>query len=382
MTASPPARTKTLPLSGAKKAAIIWSFRSYILIVAIALLAIALLPDLKAWLKKEFPYKTRWDYLETIFVPVIPSTGAAFAIWWLNAKATARQEKYSQDIIENKAIAEFIRDITPLILDKNLKQANKGSEIAAIAKALTLATLARLKSDQAAPRQSIVLQFLLDSGITNSGGLFDFPGLELSGVDLSGLRRRSPDRIEYAMDTSDLQNVNLAGTNLTKACLSLANLSNSDLSCAILQDADLTSANLSKSWLVKANLINAILIRCNLSESFLGEADLRNANLHHADLTRANLTQANMIRAQLNKSLLNEAVLVEASLIEASLENSDLSQAVLFAANLSGANLIGVNLADADLLSIIWDKKTLWPARSAFLTAKNIPDALRKELGL
>ena len=36
----------------------------------------------------------------------------------------------------------------------------------------------------------------------------------------------------------------------------------------------------------------------------------------------------------------------------------------------------------ADLEDIRWDPRTRWPATEAFKDAKNIPEALKKQLGL
>jgi uncharacterized protein YjbI with pentapeptide repeats len=59
----------------------------------------------------------------------------------------------------------------------------------------------------------------------------------------------------------------------------------------------------------------------------------------------------------------------------------------LFGANLSGADLSGADLSGADLSeanfeNIQWDGQTSWPSADRFKGAKNIPEALKKQLGL
>jgi hypothetical protein len=53
--------------------------------------------------------------------------------------------------------------------------------------------------------------------------------------------------------------------------------------------------------------------------------------------------------------------------------------------NAKPGNLITIREADlrgADLEDIKWDEKTQWPDRSNFVGSKNIPEALKKKLGL
>ena len=131
--------------------------------------------------------------------------------------------------------------------------------------------------------------------------------------------------------------VSLSGADLSEADLSLANLSEADLSWAKLSEADLSLANLSGANLIGANLSEANLSWAKLSEADLSLADLSLANLSLADLSLANLSWA------------------------------DLSEA---------------NLSLANLENVQWDDKTTWPSADRFKGAKNIPEALKKQLGL
>ncbi|MFM9102671.1 MAG: pentapeptide repeat-containing protein [Cyanobium sp.] len=116
-----------------------------------------------------------------------------------------------------------------------------------------------------------------------------------------------------------------------------------------------------------ANLTGYDLNRADLFKANLSGADLYEANLRSAYLSKANLSKANLSKANLSGSILPEA---------------NLSGADLYGANLSGADLYGANLSEADLEGIEWDEQTIWPNRSKFQGAKNIPEALKKQLGL
>ncbi len=51
-------------------------------------------------------------------------------------------------------------------------------------------------------------------------------------------------------------------------------------------------------------------------------------------------------------------------------------------ANFREANLTGADLSGANLEEVTWDEKTSWPSPDRFEGAKNIPEALKKQLGL
>ena len=155
-------------------------------------------------------------------------------------------------------------------------------------------------------------------------------------------------------------------------------LSGADLSGADLTDADLRRANLSG-----ANLSGAYLIRTNLSGANLSYAYLSRAYLSHADLRRANLSYAD---------LSDTKTLSGADLSGADLRRANLSYAYLSGADLSGANLSGANLSsvylgyaylsDRTFGDVKWDENTKWEDVVDLDTAVDVPEALRRQLGM
>jgi len=71
-----------------------------------------------------------------------------------------------------------------------------------------------------------------------------------------------------------------------------------------------------------------------------------------------------------------------ANLQGANLQGADLRWANLQGANLRWANLKGANLRWANLKGITWNSYTVWPGKFAFTNAENIPEKLKKELGI
>ena len=76
------------------------------------------------------------------------------------------------------------------------------------------------------------------------------------------------------------------------------------------------------------------------------------------------------------------AKLQGANLFAATLRWANLEWANLEGANFRWANLEGANLEWANLKDIKWNSWTVWPDKSAFTDAINIPKKLKKELGI
>ena len=131
-----------------------------------------------------------------------------------------------------------------------------------------------------------------------------------------------------------------------------------------LSGADLSGADLSGAHLAGANLTGA---------------DLSGDNLSYANLSYANLSGAKLFSANLSGAILSEAYLSGANLSFANLSEANFSRANEFA---YGANLSDADLSWANLENIKWDEQTSWPDLSSFKGARNIPEALKKQLGL
>ena len=138
-------------------------------------------------------------------------------------------------------------------------------------------------------------------------------------------------------------------------------------------------------FLIETDIIGKL--KLNLSGADLSGAELRFANLQGADLRFADLSGAELRFANLQGAYLRSAKLQGAYLNEAFLQGADLTFANLQGAKLQGAKLQGAylqgaNLKGADLRDIEWDSKTVSPGKRSFANAKNIPEELKKELGI
>src|SRR5215204_7156746 len=98
-----------------------------------------------------------------------------------------------------------LREVTGLLLERDLRTSEKGSEVRTLARARTLTVLGRLDPS----RKTALMQFLVEADLVQRADGRD-PIISLSGADLS--------------------NVNLNGAELRAADLSFADLGHADLS--------------------------------------------------------------------------------------------------------------------------------------------------------
>jgi hypothetical protein len=110
--------------------------------------------------------------------------------------------------------------------------------------------------------------------------------------------------------------------------------------------------------------------------------NLSGANLQGAKLQGAELSGANLQGAKLQGAELELAILWDAKLQWAKLQGANFWGADLSGANFWGADLSRANLEGADLKDIEWNSETVWPDKSAVVNARNIPEKLKKELGI
>jgi len=160
----------------------------------------------------------------------------------------------------------------------------------------------------------------------------DLIGVDLSGVDLSGANFRRAELFE-----SNFSNAKLVTSDFSEARISWSNLSN----------ADFCGANLERTCLQRSSLSRASFVRANLSRASLESADLSESNLSHANLTEANLSgdTGNFFPRQ----------------------STDLSR---------------VRLSNTNLSDIQFNEEMEWRDVTGLDTAKNVPDALKQQLGL
>jgi uncharacterized protein YjbI with pentapeptide repeats len=311
--------------------------------------------------------ESRWGFrgmtvrawLELLIVPLaLASIG-----FWFTMQQDERQQalenqrvkadqKLERQRTQDAALQAYLDHMTNLLLERNLRKAEQGSEVSKLAQARTLAVLRATNAD----RKTEVMRFLVRVDLVQrvDGRA---PVIELDSAELAGVKLGDP--IPYTVDR---------GADLSGADFGLADLQN-----AYLLGVNLAGANLRGAYLKEADLVKATLRDTNLREVDLSEADLRGADLSGAELGPPG-----------DEAILADANLVGATLTKTDLEGADLSGASLKYANLSGANLTwttlneadlkGANLEDANLSKARGINKEQLEQQTQFLEGTTMPD--------
>jgi uncharacterized protein YjbI with pentapeptide repeats len=206
-----------------------------------------------------FRGKTVWNWMELLIVPLaLAVIGLAFSVQQdarqqrvENQRAEAERELAVQRA-QDEALQAYLDQMSTLLLEKDLRDSEAGSEVRTLALARTHTVLESLGPS----RKSELMQFLLEADL------------------VEGLDGRDP---IIELGTADLKGANLTGAVMPFAYLSGANLRGADLGGIILSDADLRDVNLTrpdqKAFLRRAHLLGADLSGANLrgAEGFTNE---------------------------------------------------------------------------------------------------------------
>jgi hypothetical protein len=104
--------------------------------------------------------------------------------------SSSRQEKIARERRESDVITGFIKEMQPLILDKDLKKSTADAEVRSVARGLTLAVLSQVQDSS---KKRLIVSFLLDSGLNaKSGNLFSLSEANLLELSSGGLTSLGP----------------------------------------------------------------------------------------------------------------------------------------------------------------------------------------------
>jgi uncharacterized membrane protein len=181
------------------------------------------------------------DWLQLLIVP--------FALVVIGFVFTAQQDARQQQIEDQRAEAErdlaeqraqdealqaYLDQMGSLLLEKDLRTSEEGSEVRTLAEARTLTALQRLDADH----NRIILRFLREAKLIHGGrSVVRLTFADLKGADLTGADLNSIDLEGADLRGADLRDANLSHTYLHRAHLEGANLQGADLRGAVLTDA-------------------------------------------------------------------------------------------------------------------------------------------------
>ena len=177
----------------------------------------------------------------------------------INAQQTQTDLKVQEERNQAASLEAYQNYILQLMLDRNLRGSQPGSDVREVARARTLAVLRYTENH----RKGDVVQFLYETGlIYKANTIVDLRGADLRGVELS----------EIKLNGIGLSRADLRGARLSRAILKWADLSNVQFSEADLREVDLSEANLTG-----ADFSHAHLDRVNLRGAMYSKEQLNRA---------------------------------------------------------------------------------------------------------
>jgi uncharacterized protein YjbI with pentapeptide repeats len=242
-----------------------------------------------------FRGKTVWDWLPIGIAFLIPLV-IALGTWRITTEQGTLEDQRAQaerelaeQRAQDEALQAYLDQMTSLLLEKNLRESEKGSEVRILAQARTATVIQALDGDG----NRNVIRFLKEARLT--GNIYgetpsaislltrtDLQGARLEGADLSGID------LAYTI----LDDAHLRGT--APEWLPSASLAKADMSRTYLEDCNLVGATLDNAILRDAYLYGANLSSATLKDADLSGANVGGAVVKSADLTGADLTATNL----------------------------------------------------------------------------------------
>ena len=252
---------------------------------------------------------------------------AIFVTWRLEKE---KQKQQQEDRCQG-ALSDYLKQMTRLLVDKELSTKDHQNPIVQAAKALTVTTIRELDSG----RNQLLTNFLVEANLIQPSKLGTYKSLPslLKGANLEDANLESVNLEDANLEAANLNGANLNDANLIRTILIYAKLNGADLN-----DANLNSANLNGAMLKSAKLNRTSLIRANLNGANLESANLKGAYLYDANLNGANLRDANLYGAILIRAKLNN---------DTSLYGANLNDTYLKGINFQGIRLYGTKVKKA-----------------------------------
>jgi hypothetical protein len=145
---------------------------------------------------------------------------------------------------QDEALQAYLDQMGSLLLEKDLRTSEEGSEVRTLAEARTLTALQRLDADH----NRIILRFLREAKLIHGGrSVVRLTFADLKGADLRGADLNSIDLEGADLRGGDLRGANLSHTYLHQAHLEGANLQGADLRGAVLTDAKVIEEQLAEA---------------------------------------------------------------------------------------------------------------------------------------
>jgi uncharacterized protein YjbI with pentapeptide repeats len=149
----------------------------------------------------------------------------------LEERRAETERELAEQRAQDEALQAYLDQMSGLLLERDIRTSEKGSEVRTLARARTLTVLERLDPG----RKTAVMRFLGEAVLIQRGEGRD-PIIDLGGANLSDADLNNADLRDALLDGANLRDANLSDANLRDATLrplvdlSSANLNNANLS--------------------------------------------------------------------------------------------------------------------------------------------------------
>jgi uncharacterized protein YjbI with pentapeptide repeats len=165
--------------------------------VAVGLLTIAILIGYRYGI-------TLWDWIKLLIVPAVIAGGGL----WFNAQQREREQRIANERSQDEALQAYLDQLSYLLLEKDLRKSEEGSEVLTLARARTATVIQRLDAEG----NRNVIRFLNEAGLTKNrrSSIRLLAGVDLQGAHLGGIDLGSTDLSEANLSDADLIEANLS----------------------------------------------------------------------------------------------------------------------------------------------------------------------------
>lgn len=200
------------------------------------------------------------DWMRLLAVPIVISFAGGIISGYVQREAS-----------QSATLNNYLDQLEKLVLEHKLLDKSPESGSAIIARGRTITALRELDWK----RRTQLINFLKSSGLlegssSQNEAIISFKEVNLSGMGLDFIDFSNADFSHSYLNSSNLKNSIMRGTNFTQAELKKSNLQNADMRDANIAEADLEGTNFQGADLAGANLQGAV----NLTEEQLTAAKL------------------------------------------------------------------------------------------------------------
>lgn len=181
----------------------------------------------KPWALREFGGKTVWDWLQLVSTLTIPIAIGLSTLWFTDQQ-NDRQQQIEEQRAQSEELRAYLDQMSNLMLNEDLYNADPTSNEADLARARTLTALDSLSGEG----RGSVVRFLWEAALIWEpvSPVISLNGADLTDANLNGMDLRQSVLIGVRLRGAEARQANLKGSNLMRADLTRVDFTEANLS--------------------------------------------------------------------------------------------------------------------------------------------------------